>query len=103
MQDRFKIGLFELAKTTGIGFYATQSEIKYLRPIMGVTTVEVESHVGEVQNGSLLKIPFRIFDSKSGKTYSEGRIDFSIVDVKTGRVTSITKPVNDLLFEEICE
>lgn len=103
MQERFNIGLFELAETIGIGFYATQSEIKYLRPIKGVTTVEVESHVGEIQNDSLLKIPFRIFDSKSGKSFSEGRIDFSLVDVKTGRVTPITKPVSDLLFEEVGE
>ena len=103
MQNRFKIGLFELAESTGIGFYVTESTIKYLRPIKGVTTVEIESHVEEVQNDTLLKIPFRIFHPASGKIYSEGRIDFSIVDVKTGRVTTMTKDVKDLLFEEITE
>ena len=103
MQDRFKLGLFELAEITGIGFYATESQIKFLRPIKGITNVEVESFVEEVVNESLLKIPFKIFDKTSGKIYSQGRIDFTIVDVKTGWSTPITDKVTELLFEEIGE
>jgi acyl-CoA thioesterase FadM len=101
MQDRFKIGLFELAQSTGVGFFATESQIKFLRPIKGIANVEVESFVEEVVNESLLKIPFKIFDNASGKIYSQGRIDFTIVDVKTGWSTPITDNVTDLLFEEV--
>jgi len=99
MQDRFQIGLFEIAQTLGLGFYATQSEIKYLRPIRGITFVEVESYVEEVANETVLKVPFKIFEKQKGRVFSEGRIDFSIVDVKTGWTTPITNEINNLLFE----
>lgn len=101
MQERFQIGLFELAQTTGVGFYATQSEIKFIRPIKGLVVVEVESYVEEVVNDTILRVPFKIFDKKNGKVFSEGRIEFSIVDVKTGWTTPITDQVSSFIFEEV--
>lgn len=99
MQDRFQMSLFELAQTTGIGFYATHSEIKFIRPIKGLMSVEVESYVEEVVNDTVLRVPFKIFDKKNGKIFSEGRLEFSIVDVKTGWTTPITEQVSAYIFE----
>jgi len=99
MQERFQIGLFELAQKVGIGFYATQSEIKFIRPIKGLISVEVESYVREVIDESTLRTPFKIFNNQSGKIYSEGQIDFSIVDVNTGWKTPINEKIGNLLFE----
>lgn len=99
MQDRFQMGLFEIAQTLGLGFYATKSEIKFIRPIRGLTFVEVESYVEEVVNETILRVPFKIFEKQKERVFSEGRIDFSIVDVKTGWTIPITSEINNLLFE----
>ncbi len=47
-----------------------------------------------------LRVPFKIYEKQKGKIYSEGRIEFSIVDVKTGWMTPITNEINNLLFEK---
>lgn len=98
LEKRFQLDLGELAKR-GIGFYATQAEIKFLRPIIGIKTLDIETFVESVQNEVTLFIPFTIKDAQTQKVYSEGKIQFTIIDMKTGRPGPITEEVKALFFE----
>jgi acyl-CoA thioesterase FadM len=98
LKERFNLGLSELSKK-GVGFYATHVDISYIRPILGMTFVEVESFVDEIIDNTLLKIPFKIFDPISEKAYSTGTITFAIINITTGKQQAISPDLEAILFE----
>lgn len=98
LKKQFNIGLYEIAKL-GVGFYVMKAEINYLKPIVGIGSVNVESHVAEVVDNCFLQIPFSISDNNSGKQYAAGKLQFAIVDLKTGKPTQITQQIENLFFE----
>lgn len=98
LKERFDIGLYELNKM-GIGFYITEAQIKYGRPITGITYVEVESYVSEIVEETHFKTPFKIFNKATGKIYSTGAIYFSVVDTNTGKPKPMTEEISRLFFE----
>jgi len=80
----------------GIGFFLKKVEQNFKRPISGVTRIRGVSYVQEVA-GSKLKIPFRLEDADGG-VYSDGVLDFAVVDMITGRPVDAPEWVLDFLF-----
>jgi acyl-CoA thioesterase FadM len=98
LENRFYLSLGKLAKN-GYGFYANQAEIKFLRPIVGLNNLEVESFVESVKDEVTLVIPFSIKDERTSTLYSEGKLFFTIIDLKTGKPAPLNDELKRLFFE----
>jgi acyl-CoA thioesterase FadM len=98
LENKFDLDLDKIAKT-GYGFYATQGEIKFLRPIVGLRTLDVETFVESVKDEVTLIIPFTIKDAKTSKVNSEGKLHFTIIDLKTGKPAPLNETLKGLFFE----
>jgi acyl-CoA thioesterase FadM len=98
LENRFELDLDKISKT-GYGFYATQGEIKFLRPIIGLRTLDVETFVESVKDEVTLVIPFSIKDEKTSKLNSEGKLYFTIIDLKTGKPAPLNDEIKKLFFE----
>ena len=98
LEDRFGLDLDKIAKT-GYGFYATEGEIKFLRPIMGLRSLDIETFVASVKDEVTLTVPFTIRDLKTAKLNSKGKLHFTIIDLKTGKPSSLTEDLKKLFFE----
>jgi acyl-CoA thioesterase FadM len=82
----------------GIGFYLTKLTINYRRPIIGLQKVFVSSYVSEIRDEKVLIVPFEIKTADGTKLYSDGVLEFSVVDLKTNRMTILPTWVAKLLF-----
>ena len=98
MEKTLKTTIEDAAKK-GIGFYLTKSTINYLRPITGLVRVRCRSHVHEIRDGKVLVIPFELLTEDGKRKYSDGTLEFTIVDMNTKRTTSAPEWVADLFFE----
>lgn len=98
LQHRFDLDLDKISKT-GFGFYVTQGEIKFLRPIIGLGSLEVESFVESIKEEVTLVIPFTIKDTQTSKVNSEGKIHFTIIDLITGKPSPLNDELTNLFFE----
>lgn len=98
LENKFDLDLDKIAKT-GYGFYAAQAEIKFLRPIVGIKTLDVETFVESVKDEVTLVIPFSIKDAKTSKLNSEGKLFFTIIDLKTGKPVPLNDELKRLFFE----
>lgn len=86
MTNVMKISMEEVAKR-GLGFFLTRSTINYKRPIAGLQKVFVRSHVEELRGGKILVIPFEILSENKEKLYSDGTLEFSLIDMQTLKST----------------
>ena len=98
LQNRFNMSLEKLAKI-GTGFYATEAQIKFLKPILGIKQLDIETYVESVIRDQILVIPFIIKDEKTSIIYAEGRLNFAVIDLRTGKPTNITEEIQSLFFE----
>ena len=85
--------------TKGVGFFLVKSTINYRRPIVGLQTVLVKSHVSEIRGSRFLMIQFAISSADEATMYSDGVLEFSIVDLKTAKSMIAAPWVVDLFFE----
>lgn len=97
LELQFEMSLAKLAKL-GLGFYATRGEIEFLLPITGLRELDIESFVDTLKNEATLVIPFTIKDSLSEKVYSQGKIDFTIIDLKNGKPTELNDSSRHFFF-----
>lgn len=98
LNQKFNLDLDKIAKT-GYGFYVSQGEIKFLRPIIGLRHLEIETFVESVEDDVTLVIPFSIKDSETLKVNSEGKLYFTIIDLKTGKPAPLNEELQRLFFE----
>jgi acyl-CoA thioesterase FadM len=82
----------------GIGFFMTKSTVNYKRPINGLQKVKAKSHVAEVREGKILIIPFELCTEDGAKIFSDGILEFAVIDMKTLRSTATPDWVMDLFF-----
>ena len=83
----------------GIGFYMTKSTMFYKRPINGLQKVRAVSHVQDIRDQKVLIIPFSIVSENRETVFSEGVLEFALIDLKTNRSTSAPDWILDLFFE----
>ena len=98
LEKNFGLSLHKLAKT-GVGFFLKRSEINFIRPILGIKNLDVETFVESVQDEVTLVIPFIIKDQETQKIYSDGRLLFTVVDVTTGKPSPLNDDARKLFFE----
>lgn len=98
LEKKFKLDLAKIAET-GYGFYVSQGEIKFLKPIIGLRHLDIETFVESVKDNVTLVIPFTIKDSETLRINSEGKLHFTIVDLKTGKPAALTEDLKKLFFE----
>jgi YbgC/YbaW family acyl-CoA thioester hydrolase len=83
----------------GIGFFVTRAELLFKRPIVGVQPIIARSHIREIAEAKLWA-PYEI-TSKDGKTvFSEGTLEFAVIDLKSNRPTACPDWVHPYFFEE---
>ncbi len=83
----------------GIGFYLVKSTINYLRPIVGLQRIQVSSHVAEIKGSKVLVIPFEVQNPDGSITFSEGTLEYAIVDMKTGKLVQAPEWIKELFFK----
>jgi len=98
LADNFKLDLAKIAQT-GFGFYATRCEINFLRPINGMRTLSVESFVESIINEVTMVIPFKIIDTETGKTNSDGKIHYANINLATGKPAPMNAELNKLFYK----
>lgn len=97
---RFGISMEAIA-AQGIGFFLNKATTNFKRPITGLQTVKVSSHVREIgKDGRLFVIPFQITQTDDdAKVFCEGELEVTVIDMKTLRSTSAPEWVLDFLFQ----
>lgn len=98
LDSHFGLSLAKLAKK-GIGFYATRGEINFLRPILGITKLDIETYVESILNDVTLVVPFVIKDVDSRRRYSDGKLFFTVIDIATGKPSPPNDETRKLFFE----
>lgn len=73
----------------GLGFYLAMAQQFFKKPIVGLNTVHVTSFISKI-DGAKLTIPYQILSEDKARLHSDGTLEFSVVDLKTG------KPVKEL-------
>lgn len=98
MQRDLKTSIEEIAKKN-IGFFLIRSIINFKRPIVGLQRVLVTSHVQTVRDNSVLEIPFEIKSTDGVRLFSDGVLEFALIDMKTMRKTTAPDWLYPLFFE----
>jgi acyl-CoA thioesterase FadM len=78
LEETMKVPIQSITERN-IGFYLKKVTQEFKRPIMGLCTVRIVSFV-EAINFSTLTIPYALED-QSGSVYSEGVLEYAIVDL----------------------
>lgn len=89
---------FESITERGYGFFLTKSTINFKRPIVGLQRVRGKSHVAEVRDGKVAVIPFELRTEDDAKLFSDGVLEFTVIDMKTQRGTVGPDWVMDYFF-----
>jgi acyl-CoA thioester hydrolase len=100
MQREMKTSPQDVA-ASGIGFFLTQSLIQYKRSINGLQRILCESHIENVRDGVILEIPFVLKSEDGRKLYSDGVLEYTLVDLKSRQKTTITEKLENLFFETL--
>ncbi|MBI4406075.1 MAG: acyl-CoA thioesterase [Deltaproteobacteria bacterium] len=82
----------------GVGFFLVNSNITYRKPIKGSTEVTVKSWVSSIE-GPLLFVDFAI-EGQNGTVFSNGVLQFVVMNLKTGQKQECPKEVEYLLWEK---
>ncbi len=98
LKENMKVSVEEVAKR-GVAFYMTKSTIQYKKPILGLQKVRASSFVREVKDGKTLVIPFTISNLGDDKIYSDGELEFALIDMTSKRTTPAPDWLLDLFFE----
>ncbi len=81
----------------GVAFYLRKATQTFKKPINGIGTVYQRSHVERVE-GALLVIPYELRDQKREILYSDGILEYAVVNVKTMKPVPPPDWVLDLFF-----
>ena len=82
-----------------IGFYLAKSQMNFKRPITGAAHVVASSHVTEITDAKLV-VPFELKSADESTTYSDGVLEFYVIDLTTNRPTACPDWVRRLFFED---
>ncbi|WP_413289900.1 acyl-CoA thioesterase [Bdellovibrio sp. HCB337] len=99
LAEQMKMPIEDVTKQ-GIGFFLTKSTMNFKRPISGLQKVLATSRVTEVRDGKVLVIPYELTDETKTVTYSDGTLEFAIIDMHSKRVTTAPTWVLDLFFSQ---
>lgn len=83
----------------GVGFFLIKSTIHYKRPIHGLQRVYCSSHVADLRDGKVLVIPFTLESEDRTRIYSDGILEFALIDMATKKMTTASDWILDLFFE----
>lgn len=100
LERELKMSLAEIT-ARGYGFFMTKSTINFKRPIAGFQNVLVTSFAREIHGGRSFTVPFSISTLDGAKTFSDGELEFRMIDMKTLRTCEAPDWVVDLLFEPL--
>lgn len=89
---------FESMTERGYGFFLTKVTINYKRPIVGLQRVFAKSHVAEIRDGKVAVIPFELRTADGTKLFSDGVLEFTVIDMKTQRSTVAPDWIMDYFF-----
>lgn len=96
-QEKFGITIADISKKN-IAFYLNKSEVYYLRPINGLTTLKITSHIEKIVDEKML-IPFSIRNSHTKKEHSRGTLHFTVVDTALNRSVVMPEELMGYFFE----
>lgn len=82
----------------GIGFFLFACTQKFRRPIMGLCTVRASSFVEQAKGASVV-VSYSITSLDQGTTYSDGTLEFAIMDLQNQKPMIAPPWVLDLFFE----
>ena len=83
----------------GIGFFMTKATMNFKRPINGLQKVRAASFVQEIRDKKTLIIPFSITSESRETIFSDGLLEFALIDLSTNRSTPAPDWIIDLFFE----
>jgi acyl-CoA thioesterase FadM len=86
----------------GIGFFMTKADIRYRKPVEGITTVLVRSWIGAFRREHTeISLPFLITTEDGSEVFADGVLDFSVIDFSSGRAKRVTVPEwgNEFFYE----
>lgn len=101
MEQEMKMPMEKITQK-GLGFFMTKSTVNYRKPINGLQRVLVRSYISEVKNQKFMFIPFEICTEDGEKVFSDGVLEFALVDLKSHKTLSEDPPewLLDLFFEK---
>ncbi len=83
----------------GIGFFMTKATMNFKRSINGLQKVRAVSFVQEIKDKKTLIVPFSITSENCETIFSDGVLEFALIDLKTNRSTPAPDWIIDLFFE----
>jgi acyl-CoA thioester hydrolase len=90
------ISMHEIAHR-GIGFYLASCQQRFRKPIVGMATVKANSHVEETR-GASFSVVYQITSIDETLLFSDGLMEFAIVDLKTQKPILTPDWVYSLFF-----
>jgi len=93
-----KMPMHEVAQK-GIGFFLVKSTINYKRPINGLQRVLSSSRVVEIRDGKVLVIPFTIESEDRSRVFSDGILEYALIDMNTKKMTISPDWIVDLFLK----
>jgi|SRR5579872_2198730 len=88
----------ELMQREGLGFFVSQANVRYLRPIIGMTKISVNSWTQKISRLSL-EIEFCIRDSNSGLAHAGGQVFVVVMNLKSNKPCSLPVWAERYFFE----
>lgn len=82
----------------GIGFFMVKSTVNYKKPIVGLQKIRAISFVREIKDERILIIPFELKTEDRSKIFSDGVLEFAIIDMKTTKITIAPDWILNLFF-----